>query len=554
MTNKIFRSSFFTSVIVLISCLALIMGVLFGVFENRLKQEIAGEAAYIAYAVENNADGFFENFSDDKNRITLISSDGDVIADTVADKNTMDNHSDREEFKQAQKNGSGSSVRYSNTLTEKTVYYALRLSDGSILRIAATQYTVISLLLGILQPILFILVIALIISAYLSSKISKSVIKPINSIDLDNPESCDTYDELAPLMHKIISQKRTIREQITAAHQKQKEFELITENMNEGFLLLDKNANILSGNSSALKLFDADKSAENVFTLNHSNDFINTVKTALTGIRSENTVMHGGKTYSITANPVTENGKTIGTVILIVDITEHAEHEAMRREFTANVSHELKTPLTSISGFAELMKNGGTPEATVIDFSDAIYTEAQRLITLVNDIIKISEFDEKDEHFISEDIDLHELASDIAKRLKPEADKKGISINLLGGSAHIYGVWQILDEMIYNLCDNAVKYNKDNGLIDIIINTSSDKTTFTVRDTGIGIPAAYQNRVFERFYRIDKSRSKAAGGTGLGLSIVKHGAIYHNAEINLESEVGKGTAITLTFDLINQKP
>lgn len=549
MTNKIFRSSFFTSVIVLISCLVLIMGVLFGVFENQLKQEFASEAEYISYALQDGHEKFFDNFSNSRKRITLISPNGDIIADTAADKNTMDNHADRDEFKQALKNGSGSSVRYSATLTEKTVYYALRLSNGNVLRIAATQYTVISILLGILQPILFILVIALILSAYLSSKVSKSVIKPINSIDLENPENCDTYDELAPLMHKIVSQKRIIRDQINTAQQKQKEFELITENMSEGFLLIDKNADLISCNSAALNLLNSKQTDKNVFTLNHSTSFINTVKTVLGGVRTKSTMTHCERTYNLIANPVTKNKKTIAAVILIVDITETAELEAMRREFTANVSHELKTPLTSISGFAELMKDGGTPPPTVIDFSDAIYTEAQRLITLVNDIIKISEFDEKDEHFVSEEIDLHELSSEIAERLKPEADKKNVSINVMGKSVSVFGVWQILDEMIYNLCDNAIKYNNENGLVDIIITDNAENVSLTVRDTGIGIPPEHQSRIFERFYRIDKSRSKAEGGTGLGLSIVKHGAIYHNAEIDLKSSVGKGTSITLTFPL-----
>ena len=548
MTDKIFRSTFFTSVIVLISCLVLIMGVLFGFFENQMKQEFANEASYLSYAVQNGDDSFFDNFSDNSKRITLIAPNGDVIADTVADKNTMDNHSDREEFKEAVKYGSGSSVRYSRTLTEKTVYYAQKLKDGRVLRIAATQYTVVTILLGLLQPILFILVVALALSFFLSSKVAKSVIRPINSIDLDDPEDCDTYDELFPLLHKIINQKRTIREQLDTAHQKQKEFELITENMSEGFLIVDKNANLLSCNFSALKLLDAEQNEGNVFALNHSVSFIETVKTALKGMHAETSMTHDNRTYNLTANPVTESGKTIGAVILIIDITESTEREAMRREFTANVSHELKTPLTSISGFAELMKDGGTPPATVMDFSDAIYTEAQRLITLVNDIIKISEFDEKDEHFVSEETDLYELSSEIIKRLKPAADKKGITMNLIGESTCIYGAWQILDEMIYNLCDNAIKYNKENGTVDVIINTTADKVKLSVRDTGIGIPPAQQGRVFERFYRIDKSRSKAEGGTGLGLSIVKHGAIYHNAEITLESAVDKGTTVTITFN------
>ena len=547
MTSKIFRSVFFTSVLTLLASLVLVLGVLFGAFENQIEKELKSEAGYIAYTIENGDMDFFNRFSDSGKRVTLIDPNGEVIADTEADAGKMDNHSDREEVKEALKDGSGTNVRYSKTLTEKTVYYAQRLSNGTVLRVSTTQYTIITIILGLLQPLIFVLVIAMALSLFLSSKVSKRLVKPINSIDLDNPENCDTYDELSPLLHKIINQNRTIARQIEKARQVQEEFRLITENMSEGFLVIDKNTKILSYNSAALKLLDAEKAEDNVLTLNRTSGFIDAVTTALDGRRAENAMLHGDRTYNLIANPVFNSGEVIGAVIVIIDVTETAKREAMRREFTANVSHELKTPLTSISGFAELMKAGGIPEETVVDFSTSIYTEAQRLITLVTDIIKISELDEKSDRHDWEKVNLYELSRDVIKRLKISAEKKNVSFTLNGGDAEVYGVRQILDEMVYNLCDNAIKYNKEGGRVSVSVKDSDKGVTLSVSDTGIGIPQTRQSRIFERFYRVDKSRSKAEGGTGLGLSIVKHGAIYHNAEISVESEIGKGTKMTILF-------
>ena len=547
MTSKIFRSVFFTSVLTLLASLVLVLGVLFGAFENQIEKELKSEAGYIAYTIENGDMDFFNRFSDSGKRVTLIDPNGEVIADTEADAGKMDNHSDREEVKEALKDGSGTNVRYSKTLTEKTVYYAQRLSNGTVLRVSTTQYTIITIILGLLQPLIFVLVIAMALSLFLSSKVSKRLVKPINSIDLDNPENCDTYDELSPLLHKIINQNRTIARQIEKARQVQEEFRLITENMSEGFLVIDKNTKILSYNSAALKLLDAEEAEDNVLTLNRTIGFIDAVTTALDGRRAENAMLHGDRTYNLIANPVFNSGEVIGAVIVIIDVTETAKREAMRREFTANVSHELKTPLTSISGFAELMKAGGIPEETVVDFSTSIYTEAQRLITLVTDIIKISELDEKSDRHDWEKVNLYELSRDVIKRLKISAEKKNVSFTLNGGDAEVYGVRQILDEMVYNLCDNAIKYNKEGGRVSVSVKDSDKGVTLSVSDTGIGIPQTQQSRIFERFYRVDKSRSKAEGGTGLGLSIVKHGAIYHNAEISVESEIGKGTKMTILF-------
>ena len=366
---------------------------------------------------------------------------------------------------------------------------------------------------------------------------------------MDCPENNETYEELTPLLKKISIQKQIITKQLSEAHQKQEEFNLITENMNEGFLVIDKNTNILTYNSAALKLLGVESTElKPVLSVCREKNFRDAVDLVLSGEKSVNMMERFGRTYRIIANPVFENDSVIGAVIIIIDVTEIEKGDEMRREFTANVSHELKTPLTSISGFAELMKNGDVAGETVVDFSKSIYCEAQRLISLVNDIIKISELDEGNFLAENERVDLYDLAGEIIERLKSEAAKKNISFSLIGSQAEVLGVPKILDEMLYNICDNAVKYNKENGTVDIIINQTDKKVNVIVRDTGIGIPQEHQQRVFERFYRVDKSHSKKVGGTGLGLAIVKHGAIYHNAEIKLESEENKGTTITLTFD------
>lgn len=548
MYKKIFRSTFAAAVMVLLMSVVLIMGILFEYFEGQLQNELKTEASYISQGLKNNGIEYFDDFNSKTRRISLITPDGTVIFDTNADKSKLDNHLQREEVQQAIKSGSGISVRYSDSMLEKTVYYAEKLEDGNILRVSTTQYTVFTVLLGLMQPVIVVMLIALLLSIFLSSRASKSIIKPINELNLDNPAENVTYDELAPLLHKIAIQNKTIDEQLKEAVQKQEEFRLITENMNEGFLVIDKAARLLTHNTSALKLLGGNGSEqESVFMLNHSKDFIETIEKALSGESCEKIARINNKAINLIASPVYEDKKLIGAVIIIIDMTESVEREQLRREFTSNVSHELKTPLTSISGFAEIMKDGGTPEETVKDFSKSIYDEAQRLITLVSDIIKISELDENTNAFESESVNLYELAQSVAKRLQPEADKKNILIRLKGNDTYVVGVRKILDEMISNLCDNAIKYNKDNGSAEIDVHTENGFAVLSVSDTGIGIPEESKNRVFERFYRVDKSHSKAIGGTGLGLSIVKHGAIYHKAKITLDSKEGKGTSISIVF-------
>lgn len=554
MNKKIFRSSLLTVCLVLAATITLIMGLLFHFFEKQIQKELANEAGFLAHALENEGAGYFDSFDNKNNRlagnnrITWIDENGTVLFDSRADVSELDNHADRDEIKTAMKEGKGMSTRYSKTLTEKTVNYAIRLSDGSILRVSTEQYTVVTILTGMLQPILFIMFVALILTLVLSARVSKAIIEPINKLDLEIPENNDTYEELTPLLRKIADQKETIGEQLADARKKQKEFNLITENMSEGFLVIDADANLLTYNSAALNLLEITPPADrSVLLFCRAKEFRGVISDVLSGIKAENTMVREERSYSLIANPVYEKESVIGAVVVILDITEREKRDMLRREFTANVSHELKTPLTSISGFAELMKAGDVLENDVTDFSKSIYDEAQRLITLVNDIIKISELDGQSIPYEKETVDLYELSKEVIGRLEKEADKKNITFHLIGGRAEIIGVHKILEEMLYNLCDNAIKYNKENGTVDVLVNQTGDGVNVIVRDTGIGIPISHQDRVFERFYRVDKSHSKKVGGTGLGLAIVKHGALYHHAKLSLESTVDVGTVVTIAF-------
>ncbi len=549
MDKKIFNSTLFTSLFILFISFVLTFVVLFDHSQKQLLGELQSEAVYIAYAVESSGIEYIDNFSGDNKRITLVGADGEVLVDTAVDINALDNHAERNEIKEALINGNGSSTRYSDTIMKRTVYYAVRLSDGNVLRVSATQDSVFVLLLSLIYPLSIIIIVAFVLSLIISHRVSRSIIKPINELDLDNPAGNEAYEELTPLLKKISTQKRTIEKQVSVARQRQEEFRLITENMSEGLLVIDGSANVLSYNKAAVHLLQIDNIVigGSVLLFNHTKGFCELIEKVLAGDRTETEILHDESVYSLIANPVFEGKKTIGAVIVIIDITENTRREQLRREFTSNVSHELKTPLTSISGFAEIMKAGDTPNDTVIDFSSSIYDEAQRLITLVTDIIKISELDENSPLFEKQKIDLNALSQNVIKSLKPLADRQNISLNLKGDKAFIWGTFKIVDEMIYNLCDNAIKYNKPNGTVDIIISTAEENVKLTVRDTGIGIPVSEQPRVFERFYRVDKSHSKQLGGTGLGLAIVKHAAANMGATVALESEENRGTSVTLCF-------
>lgn len=548
MNKKIFFSSCLVAFTVLIISLAMSTGVLFNQFEKQVEQELKEESELLASVTE---DAGVENIADydfGSRRVTVIGNDGGVLFDSQADASQMENHSDREEFKEAVLYGTGMSSRYSDTLTEKNIYYAIRLSDGSILRLSAPQSTIFAFLSDLIGPICIVILIALILSAVLAIKLSESILKPINALDLDNPENNKTYDELAPLLTKINRQKLVIENQLHEAKQKQKEFKLITDNMREGLLVIDSNSDILTYNAAAEKLLDiTDETSLASLKIYRSTQVIDAVDEALKGNNSECQITQHSRQYSLIANPVFRDGEIIGAVIVLLDITEKAQREQLRREFTANVSHELKTPLTSIYGFAELMKDGDMKKEDMEDFAKSIYDETKHLITLVGDIIKLSALDEKSRFYEKEKVDLYALACETAERLKVDAAKKHVTVNVEGEKAEYIGVRQILTDIIYNLCENAIKYNRENGSVDVSVAENDNNIILKVKDTGIGIPQEHQERVFERFYRVDKSHSKEIGGTGLGLSIVKHGVLYHGGEISMESEPGKGTEITVTF-------
>ena len=519
--------------------------------DARMKSEVREETRFVRGAVELSGQDYLATVENTANRITLIDTDGTVLYDNQADPATMENHSDREEFQEASTAGAGEATRISDTIAEQTFYYAVKLQNGQVLRVAATTDSVFAAVLAVLPWILGVEVLVAVCTVLFSNFLTKKIVAPINRLDLDHPADNEIYDELSPLLGKISRQNEVIAQQMKSLREKQEEFTSITENMSEGFLVLDNNTDILSYNTSALRLLGAEavpaESHVSALALNRSAGFRSAVDGALAGKRSEQLVRQGGRCCQVMANPVLRDGEVEGAVVVILDITEREERENLRREFTANVSHELKTPLTSISGFAEIIKNGIVKPEDIPRFAGNIYEESQRLVTLVDDILNLSRLDEADVQLEREDFDLSSLARDVAGRLKASAKKNGVVITVIGDKAEINGVKSIVDEMVFNLVDNAVKYNKQNGRVTVTVDSSSDGTALTVTDTGIGIPQADVDRVFERFYRVDKSHSKEIGGTGLGLSIVKHGAAFHNAKVSLESTEGQGTVIRLVF-------
>ena len=548
MTKKIFRTILAVGIVIILLSMTLFCTVLLRHYTTRVFDELEMEAVLAARGVELEGENYLTGLRPE-NRITWVDPDGSVLYDSQADPATMENHLQREEIQEALSGQVGQASRYSNTLATKTLYVALALSDGSVLRVASDQSSVESLVLELIPSLLVVLALTIALGAFLAYRLSRGIIRPILALDLTHPEDCDTYEELTPLLRRIHTQSETIQNQMEELEQQRSEFTAITENMSEGFLLMDSRTNLLSCNSSALRLLDAPeaKVGESVLHLNRTESFRQVVDEALQGRHSEALLKRGDKCYQLLANCVKRDDQVVGAVIAILDVTERESREALRREFTANVSHELKTPLTSISGFAELMKTGTVPPETVPEFAGDIYREAQRLITLVEDIIHLSQLDEGMAPMERGQVDLTGVARDVVQRLTPAAEKAGVTLELTGSETMVEGVRQVLDEMVANLVDNAIKYNRPGGSVSVTVDMAEGKPRLTVRDTGIGIPAAHQERVFERFYRVDKSHSKEVGGTGLGLSIVKHAAAYHNASVTLESTEGVGTTVTVQW-------
>lgn len=550
MTKRIFRAVCISAVTVLCASIILIMGVLYGYFNDVRKNQIKAELSLAKNAVETEGVSYLENLKNESTdyRITWIDKSGNVIFDTQSNSESMENHLEREEVKEAFANGSGESERYSSTLTEKMMYCAELLDDGTVLRISVSQLTVLTLLLGIAQPVAIVFVIALVVSFIFASRISKRIVKPLNEIDLDNPLENDAYDELSPFLSKISNQQKKIKLQENQLSQRKNEFLAITSNMNEGLVLLGKDKKVISINPSAESFFtsEADCTGMDFIRLERNPDIIKALERAEIQDTSEIQVNRNGRIFQLNISCIRDMGELSGFVILIFDITEKSDSENRRREFTANVSHELKSPLQSIMGSAELIENGLVKKEDMPKFIGNIHSEATRLLTLINDIIKLSKLDEGTT-LSEKDFDLYSLVKENIEVLKSSAEKKNVSVSFKGESLMMKSMKPLVSEIVYNLIDNAIKYNVENGSVEISISRDKNNIILSVSDTGIGIPEEYQERVFERFYRVDKSHSKETGGTGLGLSIVKHAVQDIGADIKLESRCGKGTVVTVRF-------
>ena len=548
MAKKIFRSTMAVGLWVLLLSAALFLGMLYQYFTDRFTQELESETWLVARGVESMGLDYLDGLRTD-NRITWVAQDGTVLYDNEADAAAMENHADREEIQEALFGIQGTARRESATLSQLTIYVAHRLDDGSVIRLAGSQSTVVHLLMAMAPPIVLILIVTLIFAAALSSRLTKRLVRPILELDLERPEDSEVYDELSPLLTRIRRQNDTIRAQMDQLRQQKQEFTALTENMSEGFLLLDAKGRVLSYNTGVLRLLGAAAPAEeaSVLTLDRSDVFQQLVEQVLDGRRSQVRMERAGRILQLLGDPVLRDGETAGAVLVLLDVTEREQAEQMRREFTANVSHELKTPLTSISGMAEIMKDGLVKQEDVRGFAADIYQESQRLIRLVEDILHLSRLDEGGGGLERQEIDLLDLARTVEDRLQSTAKQHQVELELTGDHAAIQGLPSVVEEMVYNLCDNAIKYNRPGGKASVRVEDGADAVTVTVSDTGIGIPPEDRERVFERFYRVDKSHSKAIGGTGLGLSIVKHGAALHNAQVELDSAPGKGTTVRLRF-------
>lgn len=550
MTTRIFRCIFLVALMVLASSLIFVMWVVHSRFMQTELAQLKVEASLASQAVSNEGLPYLESLDDTIDcRITWISPDGTVLYDNRSDTVEMENHLQREEVRQALETGYGQSTRYSGTLMARYIYVAKLLPDGSILRLSASQGSVLGLMLGMWDSIVLVIIAVLALSYWLSRRLSREVVKPLNELNLEMPLANEGYEEIQPLLRQLESQQRQLRAQSTELKQKQKEFNTVTRSLSEGLVLLNSSGTILSINPSAAKLLEVTPNCLGAdFSVANRNPAVAVlVEQALHGEKQEQTVTLSAGQYLAAASPVRSEGQVFGVVLLLFDVTQKQQAEQLRREFTANVSHELKTPLHAISGYAELMKSGLVPQSDMITFSEKIYQESQRMVQLVSDTLRLSRLDEGAADMQWDTVDLYEAAQHTVHELTAPAELAGVSIHLEGSSAYISAIPQLLGAILFNLADNAVKYNKPGGCVTIRIEDRASEALLTVSDTGIGIAPENQQRVFERFYRVDKSHSKAVGGTGLGLSIVKHGVQILGARIDLESEVGKGTTITVHF-------
>ena len=554
MTKRIFGGAFAASLIAVIAAIALVLGVTYANERELYSQQIEEQTRLLAVTMQYTASDFdvasLETLGAFENRITYIAADGTVLFDNKADPAQMENHNDREEVRAARESGNGFAVRESSTISKRTIYCARQIADGCVVRVSGTMDTVLGVVLGMWWEVLLALLAAAALSGGIAALVARAVVRPINAIDLRAPDIAESYGEIAPLLHRIKEQNAEISAQMAELSRSREEFTLITENMSEGFIITDSRTEVLSYNRAALEILGADGGdgqTRSVLALNRSENFRRAVEKALSGSRCEQELTLGERVYQLISTPVRADGGVSGAVLIILDITEKESREELRREFTSNVSHELKTPLTTIYGIADMIVGGIVKPEDIGRFAGDIRDEAKRLIALIEDIIKLSQLDENTFTDTKERVDILSLAELAASRLKTAADSKHVTINVSGVRAEYTGMSSVLEEMIYNLLDNAVKYNREGGRADISVEDAPGSVTVTVADTGIGIPADSIGRVFERFYRVDKSHSRRIGGTGLGLSIVKHGAALHGGTVTISSAEGSGTTVKLTL-------
>lgn len=588
MIKRIFKNTFWVSMVTLLISYVIIVGILYDYFDNQIKTELKSEAEYIACGIDAVGEEYLTNFNRNvfinqnvdtseahKNRITWVDKEGNVLFDSDVEEKKMGNHKDRDEIQDAIREGEGYAVRYSNTLDEQTVYYAVELRDGSVLRVSSAYNTVFSIVIAMLQPTAFLVFLIIVLSYFMSKSVAKNIVAPINNMDLLYGEMDEEYEELVPLLKRIRKQNILIDQQMDDLRSQQAKFQALTEHMREGFLVLDRNEKILSYNMAAVELLEAsreiDYTGQNIVSFDRNRNVREAVQEALKGVRSQRDLEVGDRIYRILANPIiiedvvkdetaarqapkdvsVPEEQVDGVIIIVLDETEKEKREQLRREFTSNVSHELKTPLTSISGVAEIIMNGIVKPEDIPEFAKNIYEEAGRLIDLVNDIIFLSKLDEETVVYETEEIHLRELAKQVKERLKIPCKNKEVAIHIVGEDVVMEGIPSMIEEVLYNLCDNGIKYNKQGGKVAVTLHSVMEdgisKAVITVEDTGIGIPTEEQERIFERFYRVDKSHSKAIGGTGLGLSIVKHVVLLHHGNIGIKSEAGNGTTITVVL-------
>lgn len=590
MIKRIFKNTFWVSMVTLLISYVIIVGILYDYFDNQIKTELKSEAEYIACGIDAVGEEYLTNFNRNvfinqnvdtseahKNRITWVDKEGNVLFDSDVEEKKMENHKDRDEIQDAIREGEGYAVRYSNTLDEQTVYYAVELRDGSVLRVSSAYNTVFSIVIAMLQPTAFLVFLIIVLSYFMSKSVAKNIVAPINNMDLLYGEMDEEYEELVPLLKRIRKQNILIDQQMDDLRSQQAKFQALTEHMREGFLVLDRNEKILSYNMAAVELLEAsreiDYTGQNIVSFDRNRNVREAVQEALKGVRSQRDLEVGDRIYRILANPIiiedvvkdetaarqapkdvsVPEEQVDGVIIIVLDETEKEKREQLRREFTSNVSHELKTPLTSISGVAEIIMNGIVKPEDIPEFAKNIYEEAGRLIDLVNDIIFLSKLDEETVVYETEEIHLRELAKQVKERLKIPCKNKEVAIHIVGEDVVMEGIPSMIEEVLYNLCDNGIKYNKQGGKVAVTLHSVMEdgisKAVITVEDTGIGIPTEEQERIFERFYRVDKSHSKAIGGTGLGLSIVKHVVLLHHGNIRIKSEAGNGTTITVVLPI-----